>query len=77
METISNSASVLRLYRIQAGLRQCDIAKPINRSVQFVHRLETGGPALLTAELAEAIGNLLAISPAILFGEAYRTRGAR
>lgn len=76
MET-NSSPSFLRIIRIQSGLRQRDVAEAIGRSTQFVHRLETSGPALLTPAIAEKIGTVVAVSPAELFGEAYRPKGSR
>lgn len=72
-----SSPSFLRIVRIQSGLRQRDVADAIGRSPQFIHRLETHGPALLTPAIAEKIGAIVAVSPAELFGEAYRPGGSR
>lgn len=55
--------SLLRLARAAAGKSQRDIAIAIRRSPAFVHRLETGGPALLDAATAKQIAAVVGDVP--------------
>jgi transcriptional regulator with XRE-family HTH domain len=59
--------SALRLARVLAGLSQRDVADQVNRSPVYIHRLETGGSAVLTPELASKIADTLGSTPEILF----------
>jgi transcriptional regulator with XRE-family HTH domain len=77
METDNKPTSVLQLARIKVGLRQKDVAHEIGRSTQFISRVENGGSATLTPELAERIGAVVAVSPGELFGDAFRPGGSR
>lgn len=57
----------LRLARLAAGLRQADLAAVIDRSQMFVHRLEVGGPARLTPEIADKLAAAVNVPAALLF----------
>jgi len=57
----------LTIARVTAGLRQRDLAVAIGRSTAFVSRLETGGRAILTAEVAERIAATIGTPAFLLF----------
>ena len=57
----------LKLARLSAGLRQIDLAADIGKSPAYVCRLETGGPAVLTPEIAEKIATSVRTLSFILF----------
>jgi transcriptional regulator with XRE-family HTH domain len=67
MGTNNKQITALRINRIAAGLRLADVAREINRSIMFVQRLETGGSARLTPEIASKIAEALSTSPENLF----------
>ena len=64
----------LRISRIAAGLRQRDLAHLIGRSTSFVCRLETGGPASLTPEIAKTIAQAVNAPAAVLFAKGAAPR---
>jgi transcriptional regulator with XRE-family HTH domain len=68
----TETTSFLRIYRGAAGLTQVDLAAQIKRSPAFVSRVENGGPATLTPAIAEKIGAVVGVAPAILFGRDSR-----
>jgi transcriptional regulator with XRE-family HTH domain len=59
--------SPIRIARVSSGLRQTDLAAEINRSQMFVSRLECGGYAVLTPEIADRIAEVLGVPGAVLF----------
>lgn len=59
--------SPLRVARVAAGLYLRDIAQAVDRSISFVHRLEVGGYARLTPEIAFRIGEAVGVPAPILF----------
>lgn len=61
------SPSPLKVARVSAGLRQRDLAEAIGRSTPYVCRIETGGPAVLTPEIAEQIAAAVRTPSFILF----------
>lgn len=67
MRRISKPPTPLTIARITAGLRQSDLAEGIGKSTAYIHRLETGGPAILTPEIAERIAAAVKTPSFILF----------
>lgn len=61
------TTSPLRLARLAAGLRQVDLAATIGRSRLFICRLEIGGYARLTPEIAETLAAAVNVPAALLF----------
>jgi len=59
--------SPLRTARVGSGLRQADLAAIIDRSQMFISRLERGGYAVLTPEIAERITEVVGVPGVILF----------
>lgn len=59
--------SPLRIARVSAGVRQADLAKSIARSTMFVSRLERGGSATLTPEIASRIAESVNVPAVLLF----------
>lgn len=70
-------AALLRHARTASSLTQEELAASIGKSRAFVYRLEVGGRATLTPEIAERISTVVSIAPEALFGDAYRSRGSR
>lgn len=62
-----NTTFGLRTARRVADLKQKDIAAEIGRSQMFVSRLERGGYARLTPEIAEKIAAIVGVPSVILF----------
>ena len=60
--------SPLRVARVSAGLRQCDLAERVNRSPAYICRLENHGPAVLTPEIAKRISEAVGSPAVFLFG---------
>jgi len=67
MRTLHKPPTPLTIARISAGLRQRDLAERIDRSTAFVSRLETGGPAVLTHEIAERIADAVGTPSFVIF----------
>lgn len=64
-----NKVSALRIARVAAGLTLADLGRAIDRSPCFVHRIETGGPARLTEEIASGLARACSTSPERIFSE--------
>lgn len=66
----TSSLSFLRLRRLTAGMKQCELSRIVSRSQPFISRLETGsGYAKVDAELAMKIGEALGVDPEEIFTE--------
>lgn len=66
----TSSLSSLRLHRLTAGMKQCELGRIVSRSQPFLSRLETGsGYAKVDAELAAKIGEALGVDPGGIFSE--------
>ena len=63
---------LLRVARVSAGFMQEDLAKRIGRSPAFVSRIETGGPALITKEVASKIAKALNLPPSLVLSATRR-----
>jgi transcriptional regulator with XRE-family HTH domain len=63
----TNTPFALRTARRVAEITQNDIAAEIGRSQMYVSRLERGGYARLTPEIAEKIAALVGVPSFILF----------
>lgn len=59
--------SPLKVARASAGKRQRDLAEEVGRSPAFICRLERGGSALLTPEIAETLSASLGVPAVLLF----------
>jgi len=67
MRRISKPPTPLTIARVTAGLRQSDLAENIGKSTAYIHRLETGGSATLTSEIAERIASAVGAPSFVIF----------
>lgn len=61
--------TTLRIERFLCGMTLQQLAEATGRSRMFFSRLETGGSATLTPEIAEKIASVLGTVPEKLFTE--------
>ena len=68
----NTNPSPLRIARVSAGVRQADLAASIARSTMFISRLERGGCAVLTPEIAARIAETVNVPAVLLFAGGKR-----
>jgi len=61
--------SALRIERFLQGVTLRDLEQATGRSRMFFSRLETGGPATLTPDLARKIADTLGVPPEKIFND--------